>query len=77
MNILISFRIDWLDLLAVQETLRSLLQHHSSKASILLWRMTLIPRVRPTGIQTKSSGVYQGPSHSLRVQILSLSSKDG
>ena len=32
---LVSFRIDWLDLLAVQETLRSLLQHHGSKASIL------------------------------------------
>ena len=32
---LISFRMDWLDLLAVQGTLRSLLQHHSSKASIL------------------------------------------
>ena len=32
---LISFRIDWLDLLAVQGTLMSLLQHHSSKASIL------------------------------------------
>ena len=32
---LISFRLDWLDLLAVQETLKSLLQHHSSKASIL------------------------------------------
>ena len=32
---LISFRIDWLDLLAVQGTLTSLLQHHSSKASIL------------------------------------------
>ena len=32
---LISFRIDWLDLLVVQETLKSLLQHHSSKASIL------------------------------------------
>ena len=32
---LISFRIDWLDLFAVQGTLRSLLQHHSSKASIL------------------------------------------
>ena len=31
---LISFRMDWLDLLAVQGTLRSLLQHHSSKASI-------------------------------------------
>ena len=34
---LISFRIDWLDLLAVQGTLKSLLQHHSSKSSIL-WR---------------------------------------
>ena len=32
---LISFRIDWLDLLAVQGTLKSLLQHHSSKSSIL------------------------------------------
>ena len=32
----ISFKIDWLDLLAVQGTLKSLLQHHSSKASILL-----------------------------------------
>ena len=34
---LISFRIDWLDLLAVEGTLKSLLQHHSSKASILRW----------------------------------------
>ena len=33
---LISFRMDWLDLLAVQGTLKSLLQHHSSKPSILL-----------------------------------------
>ena len=33
---LISFRMEWLDLLAVQGTLKSLLQHHSSKASILL-----------------------------------------
>ena len=32
---LISFRMDWLDLLAVQETLKSLLRHHSSKTSIL------------------------------------------
>ena len=32
---LISFRMDWLDLLAVQGTIKSLLQHHSSKASIL------------------------------------------
>ena len=35
---LISFRMDWLDLLAVQGTLKSLLQHHSLKASIL-WRL--------------------------------------
>ena len=34
-SVLISFRMDWLDLLAVQWTLKSLLQHHSSKASIL------------------------------------------
>ena len=32
---LVSFRMDWLDLLAVQGTLKSLLQHHSSKASVL------------------------------------------
>ena len=34
---LISFRIDWFDLLAVQSTFKSLLQHHSSKASILYY----------------------------------------
>ena len=43
---LISFRMDWLDLLAVQGTLKSLLQHHSSKASILqhsaLWSNSYI-----------------------------------
>ena len=37
---LISFRMNWLDLLAVQGTLRSLLQHHSSKASIL-WHLAV------------------------------------
>ena len=37
---LISFRMDWLDLLAAQGTLKSLFQHHSSKASIL-WRSAL------------------------------------
>ena len=37
---LISFRIDWFDLLAVQGTLKSFLQHHSSKASVL-WRSAL------------------------------------
>ena len=40
---LISFRIDWLDLLAVQGTLKSLLQHHTSKASILwLWAFFIV-----------------------------------
>ena len=38
---LISFRMDWLDLLAVQRTLKSLLQHHSSKASIL-WHLAFL-----------------------------------
>ena len=40
-SVLISFRMDWLDLLAVQGTLKSLLQHHSSKASIL-WRSAFL-----------------------------------
>ena len=38
---LVSFRMDWLDLLAVQGTLKSLLQHHSSKASIL-WQSAFL-----------------------------------
>ena len=38
---LISFRFDWLDLLAVQGTLKNLLQHHSSKASVLLYSASL------------------------------------
>ena len=42
---LISFRMDWLDLLAVQGTLKSLLQHHSSKASILQRSAFLIPQL--------------------------------
>ena len=39
---LISFRMDWFDLLAVQGTLKSLLQHHSSKASILCAQLSLL-----------------------------------
>ena len=42
---LISFRMDWLDLLAVQGTLKSLLQHHSSKASIVLCSAFFIVRL--------------------------------
>ena len=46
---LISFRMDWLDLLAVQGTLKSLLQHHSSKASIL-WHSAFFMVQRPYGL---------------------------
>ena len=50
---LISFRMDWLDLLAVQRTLKSLLQHHSSKASVLrcsaLFRVQLSHPYMTTG----------------------------
>ena len=42
---LISFRIDWLDLLAVQGTLKSLLQHHTSKASILWQSVFFVVRL--------------------------------
>ena len=42
---LISFRIDWFDLLAVQGTLKSLLQHHSSKASVLQCSAFFIPQL--------------------------------
>ena len=42
---LISFRMDWLDVLAVQGTLKSLLQHHSSKASILQCSAFLIVQI--------------------------------
>ena len=43
----ISFRMDWLDLLAVQGTLKSLLQHHSSKASILCAAFFIVQQSRP------------------------------
>ena len=46
---LISFRMDWLDLLAVQGTLKSLLQHHSSKASVLWCSVQLSHPYMTTG----------------------------
>ena len=46
----IFFRMDWLDLLAVQGTLKNLLQHHSSKASVLRWSAFFI--VQLTGTHT-------------------------
>ena len=45
---LISFRMDWFDLLAVQGTLKSLLQHHSSKASILALSILYSPTLTST-----------------------------
>ena len=55
---LISFRIDWFDLLAVQETFKSLLQHHSSKASILRCSAFLI-------VQLSHPYMTTGKNHSL------------
>ena len=52
---LISFRLDWLDLLAVQGTLKSLLQHHSSKASILLCSAFFIVQLSHPYIHTLTS----------------------
>ena len=49
---LISFRMDWLDLLAVQGTLKSLLQHYSSKASILLHSAFLIVQLSHPNMTT-------------------------
>ena len=49
---LISFRMDWLDLLAVQGTLKSLLQHHSSKASIL-WRSAFFTEILSSNTTNK------------------------
>ena len=48
---LISFRIDWFDLLAVQGTLKSLLQHHSSKASILQHSAFFVIQLSPLAVQ--------------------------
>ena len=53
---LTSFRMDWLDLLAVQETLKNLLQHHSSKASILWLSACFIHEVL--------RGAKKGPGYS-------------
>ena len=53
---LISFRIDWLDLLAVQGTLKSLLQHHSSKASILRCSAFFIVQLSHPYMTTGTSG---------------------
>ena len=61
---LISFRIDWLDLLSLQGTLKSLLQHHNSKASIL-WCSAFFM------VQFSHSYVTTGKIIALTIQILS------
>ena len=73
---LISFRMDWLDLLAVQGTLKSLLQHHSSKASILWLSAFLILQLsRPYVTSGKTIALtrqtYVGKVMSLLFNMLS------
>ena len=52
---LISFSIDWLDILAVQRTLKSLLQYHSSKASILLHSVFFMVQLSHPNMTTKKT----------------------
>ena len=72
---LISFRMDWLDLLAVQGTLKGLLQHHSSKASILCWAFFTIQLSHPymtTGkIIALTRQTFAGKVMSLLLNVLS------
>ena len=73
---LISFRMDWLDLLAGQETLKSLLQHHSSKASILwhsaFFKVLLSHPYMTTGKTTAlTRRTFVGKAMSLPLNMLS------
>ena len=74
---LISFRMDWLHLLAVQGTLKSLLQHHSSKASIL-WHLAFIivqlshPYMTTGKTLTLTRQTFVGKVMSLLFNMLSL-----
>ena len=58
---LISFRMDWLDLLAVQEILKSLLQHHSSKASILWFSAFFIVQLSHPYMTTGKTRAFDRP----------------
>ena len=72
---LISFRMDWLDLLAVQGTLKSLLQHQSSKASILrrsaFFTVQLSHPYRTTGKTALTRQTFVGKVMSLLLNMLS------
>ena len=73
---LISFRVDWLDLLAVQGTLKSLLQHHSSKASILWCSAFVIVQLSHPHVttgETRAAAVSSPfPAHQLQHSDISL-----
>ena len=72
---LISFRMDWLDLLAVQGTLKSLLHHHSSKASILWHSAFIIVQLShpymTTGVKAMTRWTFVGKVMSLLFNMLS------
>ena len=73
---LISFRMDWLDLLAVQGTLKSLLQHHSSKASILRYSAFFVVQLSHPYMTTRKTIVltrqtFAGKAMSLPFNMLS------
>ena len=73
---LISFKMDWLDLLAVQGTLKSLLLHHSSKASILGWSTFFIvqfshPYMTPWKTMALTRWIFVGKVMSLLFNMLS------
>ena len=74
----ISFRMDWLDLLAVQGTLKSLLQHHSSKASILWHSGFFLVQLSHPYMTTRKTialtrGTFVGKAMSLLFNMLSWS----
>ena len=68
---LISFRMDWLDLLVAQGTLKSLLQHHSSKASILCHSAFFIVQLTSTHDHWKNHWILVGKVMSLLFNMLS------
>ena len=68
---LIFFRIDWLDLLAVQGTLKSLLQHHHSKASILRCSAFFIVQLSHPHMTTEIKRLFSSSLHSAITVVLS------
>ena len=68
---LISFRMDWLDLLAVQGTLKSLLQHHTSKTSILRHSAFLTVQLSHPYMTTGKTIAFVGKVMSLLFNMLS------